>query len=357
VEQERAEQDFLFRVLKPVEAGYHRDLRCMDGTRHSLLTQIITWVTNKPGQTDVSQSNIYWIYGVPGIGKTPLAHSICGRLHYCEQLAGAFFCRRDDPNLSEPRNILPTLINKLAGVFPLFRSIVAERLRKDPNLTPKSMKDTLFLDLISSLSCQPQHTLAFVIDALVECGNAQSRPRILKVLTDAAAEAPWLKIIITGRPEVDIIHFFDTPTRSPYLRYDLASDQEASADLRIFARSQFDLVASNWCLSTPWPEESLFNRAISRADGLFIFIKTAVLALEVCADPTESLEKTVQDSSGLGLKSLYGLYSNILKARIVHSNAEFQRVIGVLLTTAPYRSLRDETIANLAAVRPNLVRK
>ena len=159
------------------------------------------------------------------------------------------------------------------------------------------------------------------------------------------------------RPEVDIIHFFDTPTRSPYLRYDLASDQEASADLRIFARSQFDLVASNWCLSTPWPEESLFNRAISRADGLFIFIKTAVLALEVCADPTESLEKTVQDSSGLGLKSLYGLYSNILKARIVHSNAEFQRVIGVLLTTAPYRSLRDETIANLAAVRPNLVRK
>jgi hypothetical protein len=34
----------------------------------------------------------------------------------------------------------------------------------------------------------------------------------------------------------------------------------------------------------------------------------------------------------------------------VHSSAEFQRVIGVLLTTAPYRPLCEETIAELAGV-------
>ena len=34
VEQERVEreQEFLFRRLRPVEAGYHRELCCMDGT-------------------------------------------------------------------------------------------------------------------------------------------------------------------------------------------------------------------------------------------------------------------------------------------------------------------------------------
>jgi len=43
--------------------------------------------------------------------------------------------RRDDPNLSEPRNILPTVIHNLATIFLPFRSFVAERLRKDPDLT------------------------------------------------------------------------------------------------------------------------------------------------------------------------------------------------------------------------------
>jgi len=130
--------------------------------------------------------------------RDALAHSICAALHNQQQLAGAFFCRRDDLNLSEPRNILLTLIFKLARTFPPFRSIVAERLRKDPNLTPESMKDTFFLDFIRSLHRPPKHTLVFVIDALDEFSNTQSRLGILKVLTDATGQALWLKVIIVS---------------------------------------------------------------------------------------------------------------------------------------------------------------
>jgi hypothetical protein len=328
----------------------------MDGTRQSLLNQIMDWVANKSGQENVLQRNVYWFYGSPGIGKTSLAHSICASLHERNHLAGAFFCRRDDPNLSEPINILPTFIHKLAILFPPFRTIVAKHLRDDPNLTPESMEGSLFLDFIRSLPRQPEHTLVFVIDALDECGDAQSRPRLLEVLTNAAAQAPWLKIIVTSRTEVDIQHFFDTLTQSSYLRYDLATDQDASADLRTFARSQFDLVASHWNLPTPWPEESDFNKVISRANGLFIFVKTLVLALKHCKDPEESLKAALQDSAGTGLESLYELYSSILKAQIVHNNAEFQRMVGVLLTTSPYRALCDETIAELAGVKLYLVK-
>jgi Cdc6-like AAA superfamily ATPase len=181
----------------------------MEGTRQSLLNQIIAWVVNKPGQKD--ESRTYWIYGLPGIGKTSLAHSICERLHDQHHLAGAFFCRKDDPNLSELGNILPTLIYKLAEICPPFRSIVTNRLRNDPNLTPESMKDILFLDFIHELPRHPKHALVFVIDALDECGDDQDRPVLLKVLTDAAAHAPWLKIILTSRPEDDIQRFFNKP--------------------------------------------------------------------------------------------------------------------------------------------------
>jgi len=329
----------------------------MEGTRLSILNRMLDWVTDSLERNDAPRRNTYWVYGSPGIGKTSLAHSICEMLHKRKHLAGAFFCRRDDPNLSESKNILPTLINALAGTLPRFRTIVADRLRNDPNLTSKSMERSLFLDLICKLPRQPEHALVFVIDAFDECGDHQSRPDILKVLTDTAAQASWLKIIITSRPEVDIQRFFDTPTQSLHFRYDLATDQEAVGDLRAFAQRQFDLVASKWYLHTPWPEPSLFDRVISRASGLFVFIKTVILALEHCTDPTESLEATVQDSDGTGLGSLYSLYSSILKARIPPGNAEFQRVIGVLLTTAPYRSLCDEAIGELAGVRANLVKK
>ena len=359
VEQERVEreQELLFRRLMPVKTGYHRDLCCMDGTRQSLLNQIMDWVANKSGQENVLQRNAYWFCGSPGIGKTSLAHSICANLHERNRLAGAFFCRRDDPILSEPINILPTFIYKLAILFPPFRTIVAKHLRDDPNLTPESMKGSLFLDFIRSLPRHPERTLVFVIDALDECGDAQSRPRLLKVLANAAAQAPWLKIIVTSRTEVDIQHFFDTLTQSSYIPYDLATDRDASTDLQAFARSQFNLVATRWHLDTPWPEESDFNRVVSRADGLFIYVKTLVLSLERYEDPEESLKDALQDSAETGLESLYTLYSNILKAQIVHKKAEFQRMIGVLLTTSPYRALCDETIAELAGVKPNLVKK
>jgi len=329
----------------------------MEGTRISRLKEIVDWAANKSEEKGLLQSNTYWIYGLPGIGKTSLAHSICASLHDQRKLAGAFFCRRDDPNLSEPRNIVPTLIHKLAEIFPPFRAIVANCLRNDPNLTPESMKDSLFTDLLDHLPKRPNDFLVFVIDAFDECGDDRSRLRLLKLLTGVATRASWLKIIITSRPEADIRQFFDGLTQSSYSGYDLARDEEANGDLRTFARSEFDLVRPKWYLPASWPEESLLNSVISRANGLFIFIKTLALSFEHCEDPTQSLQAASEGSAGAGLESLYRLYSSILKSRIVHRKAEFQRMIGVLLTAAPYRALCEDTIAELAGANPNLVKK
>ena len=155
---------------------------------------------------------------------------------------------------------------------------------------------------------------------------------------------------------MDIQRFFDTPdARTSHVQYDLAADDEASSDLRAFAQNRFGLVASKRHLQSPWPEQSLFDGVISRAAGLFIFVKTIALALEHCKDPTTTLKATLEDAAGTGLTSLYGLYSSILRARIVHSIDEFRRMIGVLLTTAPYRPLCEETIARLAEVEQSLV--
>ena len=190
----------------------------------------MSWAANES-----DACNIYWIHGLPGIGKTLLAHSICEKLHNKQRLAGAFFCQRDDTNMSKLRNILPTLISKLAEIFPPFRSTIAEHLHNDPNLTSKLMKDSLFLDLICNLPCCPQQALVFVIDTLDECGDSKKRPVLLKILTEAASHAPWLKIIFTSRPEDEIQDFFNCLPQLSHSQYDLATDQEAGADLQTFA--------------------------------------------------------------------------------------------------------------------------
>ena len=326
----------------------------MEGTRKSLLGYLIAWATNELEQTD--GRNTFWIYGLPGIGKTSLAHSICTRLHDEEQLAGAFFCQNRDQELREPSNILPTLIRKLAVLFPPFRRIVAEYLSNDLNVTLESIGPTVFPDFIRQLPRLPKKTLVFVIDALDECGSPQSRPGILNALTEAAAHAPWLKVIITSRPEVDIQRFFDDPTQLSHLRYDLATDKETTSDLRIFAEYRFNRVASSRCLQSPWPEPPLLDGVISRAAGLFIFIETLALALEHCYEPTKLLRAISQDSSSPGMTSLYRLYSRIVRARRVQRNAEFRRMIGVLLIAEPNRPLCEETIAELAGVRPDVVK-
>jgi len=348
---ELVQQDLLLKErLKPTRTGYDQALCCMEGTRQSILDQVIAWIANGSGP-----SNTYWIHGLPGIGKTSLSHSICKTLDERNQLIGVFFCQRDDTNSNEPRNILPTLIYKLAENSPTFRRIVEERLLSKPNLTAKSMTDAHFLDFICSTPGQPnEHPRAFVIDALDECGDNRSRQDVLKALTDAAALAPWLKIIITSRPEADIERFFRGSTGPPHSSYDLTADQKASDDLRTFARSQFALVASHWRIRTAWPEESDFNEIISRANGLFIFIKTLTLALEECEDAEESLKEALQGSAGTGLESLYGLYSSILKAH--GKNGGFWRMI-VVITTAQYHPLCEEPIAVLTGVKPNIVEK
>ena len=294
---------------------------------------------------------------MPGIGKTALAHSICASLHKENHLAGAFFCQRDVGKLNEPGNILPTLIYKLAMLFPPFRRLVAERLRDNPNLIPGSMKPFFLLGLISKLPCPPKRTLVFVIDALDQCGDFHTRQGILSALTRAAAHVPWLKIIITSRPEVDLHHFFDSLVGSSHKRYDLAADREAPSDLRTFASMRFELVGSMQSLSRGWPDSSLFGQVVSRAGGLFVFIEIITRALAQCnTPPNEYLKATLKNLAGTGLTSLYGLYSSILKAQIVHSTTEFQRMIRVILLAAPHRPLRDETIAELAAVSLDLVR-
>jgi len=124
--------------------------------------------------------NTYRICGLPGIGKTSLAPSICASLHDQGQLAGAFFCQKDILELSEPEAPF-----RLSSINSRSSSLLFEAssqcLRKDPNITPESMKRTLFLDFIRELT-RSLRSLIFVIDHLMSASahRVVAAPRVVQ---------------------------------------------------------------------------------------------------------------------------------------------------------------------------------
>src|SRR5450432_2153729 len=181
----------------------------MEGTRITVLNDAVAWALRRDTPPNGSNAeNIYWLYGSPGLGKTSFANSLCERLHRTKNLGGSFFCKRDDPILRQPKRVLPTLISKLAEMWSPYRKLVAQALQDDPQLNPDSAGGEILLKLLKSLQKRPPSTFVLVIDALDECGESDTRKPLLKSLLETCFQVPWLKIIVTSRPETDIEGFF-----------------------------------------------------------------------------------------------------------------------------------------------------
>jgi NACHT domain len=329
----------------------------MQGTRTVVLDDIISWAVKpvdrgSPAHSS-SSDNIFWLYGMPGLGKTSVANSLCHLLHNQRKLGGSFFCRRDDPILREPKRVLPTLIYRLAGMWSPYATLVAQALRDDPQLSSDSTRDELLIGPLKALQKHPTRTLVLAVDALDECGEPATRRALLRCLLSACSSVVWLKVIITSRPEHDITSFFDKNNIAN--RRDLAMDAQASKDIRLFARTCMSSVGSNRHLPSDWPGDKRLDQIVERSGGLFIFVETLYRLID---DPDpEPLLAQVLDGESEGAKTeLHKLYSTAIISPIGRRTDAFRSIIQAIVVVSTYRPLRDETLASLIGLEPRIVR-
>ncbi|KAG8788918.1 hypothetical protein FRC16_001289 [Serendipita sp. 398] len=346
------EETMLLSRLQPLQTGYNHDRRCMDGTRVALLDEILEWASRPIVEGTSPSQNVYWLYGIPGIGKTAMANSICFRLHKQGQLGGGFFCRRDDPKLSDPKYVLPTLVCKLAETWGGYRKVVAERLRKDPHLNQSSAGNELFLQLLSSLQNHPPHPLVLVIDGFDECGDISRRRSILTTLLDASLRVSWIRVVITSRQEEDIESTFSRPEyRNHYSSKDLTTEDNERKDINLFARSKLTSISGR----DDWPGDDKLAQIVERSGGLFIYIETLWHLLQEELDKDQCLDQALSGESQDVLSGLYNLYSTTINARIGRNKEAFRSVIGVIIEAGQYQPLPDESVAQLIGVRTDVV--
>ncbi|KAG8697301.1 hypothetical protein FRC11_000125, partial [Ceratobasidium sp. 423] len=283
--------------LRPMDpSGYDPDQACLNGTREAVLNRALTWSQNRD-----NDESFLWISGPAGMGKTSVTTSLCQRLHSVQMLAGSFFCRTDDPDSSDPLRLINNLIHSLAIRVPALRY---EYLVKRP------------LERLRSLSTPT--TLVMVVDGLDECGDRDSRERLLDRLHEMSRLVPWLKVIISARPLGDIQEYFQTHcSHEPIIHLE---DYDASDNIRAYIEGQLGQLAQK----ESWPHDSI-HRLCTMAQGVFLWATLATKYIKKSIFPAlPRLRKVLNNQKSPVTDHFDAMYTRALKIAIADTEDEIK---------------------------------
>ena len=75
-----------------------------------------------------SSPKIFWLCGAAGSGKTAIAHTVAQKFALQKQLAGCFFCCKDDASRRNSERIMPTIAYQLTKWHRAYRSLILDLL-------------------------------------------------------------------------------------------------------------------------------------------------------------------------------------------------------------------------------------
>ncbi|KAG8729755.1 hypothetical protein FRC10_003476, partial [Ceratobasidium sp. 414] len=302
-------QRMLLDKLNPVsKARYDPSHVCLAGTREAIIGNITTWC-----ESSNETNRLLWVHGQAGLGKSTIAASVCQKLDGSDILAASFFCKRDDPERRDAQKVLTTIIHGLAHRHPAYAKALATAIQQDSSICTSPV-ETQYNKLIVDLLQLPEVSaatsrLVLVVDALDECGNTQTRRRLLGQLHSMSRMVNWLKVVITSRPDLDIKEYFDLPSSlQGFSALDVRS-YPASDDIHAFIHQR--LRDSPKAVLLPADAGS---KLADKADGLFIWAQTACEFVLSGFKPNLRLKSLLGGTPTVG--ALDVLYSTTIEASI-----------------------------------------
>ncbi|KAF5362457.1 hypothetical protein D9756_002737 [Leucocoprinus leucothites] len=316
---------------------------CMADTRVGILSDIDTRIR------DNEDSNLIWVKGFPGVGKSALASTIVSRLRERGELLSYFVFDRAKPTITTTRALWRCVAWDLACLYPAVRPILLKRI-DDKTLEVNTPNiGSLFTTLVSH---QP---VVVVIDAADECGGLEGprsddRKALLKTLIQWHSELPKnFKLVVTSREEDDIKRRISLI--SAHIHISIAIN-EASSDVRKYLEDRLGDIADAYTeLPVGWVRQTA-DRLAKRAAGVFIWATTIANFIEA-GEPQSRLEDI---DAGLGLGgeegSLYALYATVLRISFKNAHRKekeaFKTVVGAMIFAQ--RPFHDSEFAAISPV-------
>jgi hypothetical protein len=323
---DHAQNQLLLDLLQPVRSAFHdahgAPPACLAGTRSQLLTDIAEWMH------DSSTERVYWLTGVAGTGKTTVARSVASMAEEHDCLAATFFFSRTR-NTAERQNgalVIPTIAYQLANKHDALREHVCRAVnanRDVRDLLVTTQAKELLSEAFATVKHKFPRPLLVVIDALDERyqEDVHDGDDLIPVLLHTLKGLPFcVKIFLTSRPESTFSNMFArADIRGITTKLVLHRDIEQGIvreDIRCYLRHEFDRLALDRSIPTPFPSPCDFETLLDRAGTLFIYARTVVVYVSSdVGDPVEQLAQLLRiDSSGTSqpFADLDALYMQIL---------------------------------------------
>lgn len=224
-------------------ASYDPKAGCLPNTRKALLAIADAWVR---GLTPSATKSVL-IHGHAGSGKTALLSSIAKSLDEAHIPYTYFGCRRDGIDRSDVHRILPTICYDLTKYYEGYHERISGLIRSPEGWSVATgdigtQSELLFgktYELISPDGALRPPVHVILIDALDECRDhhdgdrtTDERRSLLDFLLSFANSTSWIKVLITSRPDPDIMDAF-TQTAFAVNCIDIESEKwDAPAEIR-----------------------------------------------------------------------------------------------------------------------------
>jgi hypothetical protein len=287
--------------------------KCLTGTRCEVLLDVIEWCK------DSSNSRVFWLNGMAGIGKSAIARTLCHQLHQAQLLGGGFFCsRRGSLERRDIKNIIPTLACQLAELDPEYKRNLVECLRQDPDISTDAVDRQIEQLLVRSCSDTIRSLstpLIFVIDALDEGAEADETAWLLEVILERAEDIPF-RFFLTGRPKSHILDRFHQPSSSRRTILQLHNVQESmiKADIELYITDRLYIIKdSHQKLPKKWPRADQVQKLAYQADNRFCY--AFALCNYIASNPLPRLRIAIQitiDDQGQVIERHDDMYTLIL---------------------------------------------
>jgi hypothetical protein len=316
---------------------------CSYGTRVDLLRRIERWIGARPR---TNQGEVYWLHGKAGSGKSIVANTVAAMVQQQGYLLSCFFCKRDDPSLSNPKKVLPALALRFAEQHDSYRVALMKFLHEGnkgvgiaETTDVTTQVERLFTKLLP-LTIDPYRPHVVVVDALDECGSSQQQTKLVHALLRLSRAAPWIKVFLTSRDKarVDVA----SGMGSQCVFCDINNDIHTDQDIELYISSQSEALGLQL-------SEDETRVLVQRAEGLFVWCSTLFRYLSGQADVRGALNKVLSGDRQHGpFAQLYTLYRQVLESAVENPEdmASLRTVLTMVSLTSVHHPLSVTAISS-----------
>ncbi|KAB8069053.1 ankyrin repeat-containing domain protein [Aspergillus leporis] len=296
-------------------------------------------------QDDSKESNIFWLYGNPGTGKSTMAITLSEELPKQPCFARNnrtllyFFCDSTSENQRTATAILRGLLFQLIKQRPhLIRHLHAKyEDRKEKLFVSFDALWAVMMDIVQDPAIPETYC---IIDALDEC-EPESQQIILRQMSQtfhssqSRESIPNMHILITSRPYPEVDQHLYT-----FRSKDLATYQAVARDLKYMIQEKVDSLRVQKKY-TNTVASNISQILEDKAEGTFLWV--GIACGELAEVQSRNAVKTLQ---GLP-RGLHSLYQQLLKSVIANIDKnDWQTVMEMLSFTAV--SQRTLTLTELS---------